>query len=339
MPVRRPPTIEQVALRAGVSRGTVSRVLNGEQGVSARRAELVHTAIDELGYVPNRAARALVTNRTGSVALVFAGIRDGLLGHEYFARVVRGVHSTLRPADLQLVLVIWETESDRDRVERFLVSGHVDGAVLLSLAEDDGLPAMLARAGIEVVVGGRVADAPSAVRQLDVDNVDGARRAVEHLVAQGRRVIGTVTGVPALAPGADRLRGWRDTLAAHGLDHGDGLVAIGDFTRASGENGVRELLARRPDLDAVFAAGDDMALGVLDVLAAAGRRVPDEIAVVGFDGSAEAERSTPALSTVAQPLEAFGAELARLLVAALDGEHPQVAPLPTHLIVRASSAG
>jgi len=338
IPARRPPTIEQVASRAGVSRGTVSRVINGEQGVSARRAELVRAAIDDLGYVPNRAARALVTNRTGSVALVFAGARDGLLGHEYFARVVRGVHSILSPADLQLVLVIWETAADRDRVERFLLSGHVDGALLLSLAEDDALPVMLARAGLEVVVGGRVTGAPSAVQQLDVDNVDGARQAVEHLVAAGRRTIGTVTGVPALAVGADRLRGWREALAAHGLDHGDDLVAVGDFTRGSGEIGVRELLARRPDLDAVFAAGDDMALGVLEALARAGRRVPGEIAVVGFDGSAEAERSNPGLSTVAQPLEAFGAELARLLAAALDGERVPVTSLPAHLIVRDSSS-
>jgi DNA-binding LacI/PurR family transcriptional regulator len=189
-----------------------------------------------------------------------------------------------------------------------------------------------------VVVGGRVATAPPGVVQLDVDNVGGARQAVEHLVAGGRRVIGTVAGVPALAVGADRLRGWRDGLAAHGLADGEDLVAAGDFTRGSGADGVRELLARRPDLDAVFAAGDDMALGVLDVLAGLGRRVPDEIAVVGFDGSAEAERSNPPLSTVAQPLEKFGAELARLLVAALDGEHPAVAPLPTQLIVRASSS-
>ena len=334
---RRPPTIEEVAARAGVSRGTVSRVINGEPGVSIRRAELVRQAIAELGYVPNRVARALVTNRTNSVALVFVGTSDGMLGHEYFARVVRGVHSTLQPADLQLVLLIWETDADRDKVERFLLSGHVDGAVLLSLAEGDPLPSRLARAGMAVAVGGRVRASSPLVLQIDVDNVGGARQAVEHLAAGGRRVIGTVAGLTDRAVGADRLRGWRDALIARGLECGDDLVVTGDFTRAAGDRGVRELLARRPDLDAVFAAGDDMALGVLDALAVLGRRVPDELAVVGFDGSDAAGRSEPPLTTVAQPLERFGAELAGLLVARLRGEQPAVAALPTELVVRASS--
>ncbi len=343
--MQRPPTIEQVAARAGVSRGTVSRVLNGDRGVSARRVEAVRTAVDELGYVPNRAARSLVTRRADAVALVFGGSPEGVLGHEFFARVVRGAHRVLADNDLQAVLVTWEEDAGRPAAERFLTAGHVDGALLLGLDMDDPLPARLAGLGVPAVAAGRSGGAASVV---DVDNRGGARSAVDHLVAGGRRVVGTVAGRLTAAVGADRLAGWSEGLAAAGLEHGDDLVAVADFSRLAARDAVRALVERRPDLDAVFVASDPMAVSTLSELRRLGRRVPDDVAVVGFDGSVEGELADPPLTSVCQPLEELGALLASRLVAdpalgrrppAPDGSAPAPARLlGTHLVVRASSA-
>ena len=331
------PTLEDVAARAGVGRGTASRVINGGHRVSERAREAVQRAIDELGYIPNRAARALVTRRTDAVALVIAEAEDRVFGEPFFAGAVRGIGAALAEADKQLVLLLAGHQRDGQLVD-YLTRQHVDGVLLLSLHDDDSLPARVRERGVPVVLGGPPV---GAVRSgyVDIDNEQGARLAVEHLAGRGRRAIATITGPCDMGTSRARLAGYREALAAAGLEASDDLVAHGDFSQASGERAMRELLERRPDLDAVFCADDPMAAGALVVLREAGRSVPGDVAVVGFDDSALAASTHPPLTSVHQAPEEMGRAMVELLLEAMadpDAE-PGSRVLPTRLVVRESS--
>ncbi|MGK5558334.1 LacI family DNA-binding transcriptional regulator, partial [Actinomadura kijaniata] len=272
----RRPTLEEVAARAGVGRGTVSRVINGSPKVSAQAREAVRKAIDELGYVPNRAARTLVTNRTDTVALVVAESDQRLFGEPYFAGIIRGISAELGDTGLQLLLALARSPEEYARLEHYLTPQHVDGVLLTSLHAEDPLPARLEAGGVPTVLGG-CPPGLAPLSYVDVDNREGARQAVEHLVARGRRRIATIAGPQDMGVGIDRLTGYRVALAEAGLPE---LVAYGDFGEASGITAAEELLERDPELDAVFAADDPMALGALRALRRRGRRVPEDVAVV-----------------------------------------------------------
>lgn len=332
------PTLEVVAARAGVGRGTVSRVINGSPQVSERARQAVQRAIEELGYVPNRAARSLVTRRTDSIALVVSEPEDRVFAEPFFAGVVRGISTELADTPMQLWLAMTTSSDERGRVERHLTPQHVDGVLLLSLHGDDPLPGKLEASGLPVVLGGRMlgAEAHSCV---DVDNAGGARLAVEHLLQRQRRAIATITGPQDMHVGVARLAGYREALQAAGLPVDEALIGYGDFSETSGVEAMRLLLARRPDLDAVFAASDPMAIGAMQVLKEQGRRIPQDVAVVGFDGSPMARHTDPPLSTVHQPAEAMGRNMAQLLLARIAGEAdpgPEVILTPD-LVVAGSS--
>jgi DNA-binding LacI/PurR family transcriptional regulator len=333
-------TLEEVALLAGVSRATVSRVVNGSPRVSPDVRVDVQAAIERLGYVPNRAARSLVTRRSDSIAVVIAEPTGRLFSDPFFPRLLRGISSELAARDRQLILLMPESAAGEGRTADYLTAGHVDGALLVSLHADDPLPARLSAAGIPIVLVGRP---PKGIRAsfVDVDNRQGAHSAVAHLVAGGRRVVGTIAGPQDMAAGLDRLTGYREALADAGLAPDPSLEVVGDFTQESGVEAMTRLLAARPDVDAVFAASDLMAAGALSALAAAGRRVPADVAVVGFDDSPVAMTTTPQLTSVRQPIEAMGHEVARLLVDAVEASDlvPRRVILATDLVQRASSAG
>jgi DNA-binding LacI/PurR family transcriptional regulator len=180
-----------------------------------------------------------------------------------------------------------------------------------------------------VVIGGPPSESASWVGVVDVDNADGARRAIEHLRHIGRQRIAVIAGPQDTAAGAARLAGC-GTFPAD-------LVAYGDFRETGGADAMRQLLTRRPDLDAVFAASDLMALGAMTVLRAAGRRVPEDVAVVGFEDAAFARHTDPALTTIHQPVEAMGGEMARLLADMIHGGEPRHVVLDTHLVRRGSA--
>jgi DNA-binding LacI/PurR family transcriptional regulator len=332
-------TLEQVATLAGVSRATASRVVNRSPKVSDEVRRSVEAAIDRLGYVPNRAARSLVTRRSDSVGVVITEPSGRLFEDPYFPRLLRGISAELAASDLQLVLLMPGSRHETEQVENYLAAGHVDGALLVSLHGDDPLPGRLAARGIPIVVGGRP-PATALVSYVDVDNRQGARSAVEHLVLAGRRHIATITGPADMAVGQDRLAGYREAIAGAGFARDDELIAGGDFSQEGGARAMRELIARRPDLDALFAASDLMAAGALQALREAGRRVPQDVAVVGYDDSQIAAMTDPPLTSVWQPIEEMGAEMSRLLVAV--ASRPAAAPrqviLATRLIGRASSA-
>jgi DNA-binding LacI/PurR family transcriptional regulator len=333
-------TLEEVARVAGVSRATVSRVVNDSPRVSPDVRLGVQAAIDELGYTPNRAARALVTKRNESVAVVITQPSGQVFSDPFFPRLLRGISSTLSARDRQLILMMPESASDERRVGDYLTAGHVDGALLVSLHEDDPLPARLTAAGVPIVLVGRPPKG-SRVSYVDVDNRQGAQAAVAHLISTGRRVIATITGVADTAPGIDRRQGYRDAIAEAGLKLDRSLEALGGFTAEGAAVAMTHLLETHPDIDGVFAASDQMAASALGVIAASGRQVPSDVAVVGFDDAALATSTTPQLSSVRQPIEEMGHEMARLLVEAVDASDPvpRRVILATELIRRASSAG
>ena len=333
-------TLEQVATVAGVSRATASRVVNRSPKVSPEVRRSVEAAIDRLGYVPNRAARSLVTRRSDSVAVVITEPSGRLFVDPFFPRLLRGISAELAARDLQLVLLMPGSRREAAQMESYLAAGHVDGALLVSLHGDDPLPGRLAARGIPIVVGGRP-PATALVSYVDVDNRQGARSAVEHLVAMDRRRIATISGPTDMAVGLDRLAGYSDGVATAGFGWDDGLVATGDFSQDGGARAMRTLLARCPDIDAVFAASDLMAAGALQALREAGRRVPSDVAVVGYDDSQIAEMTDPPLTSVRQPIEEMGAEMSRLLVsvASQPAAVPRQVILATRLIERGSSKG
>ncbi|WUH95942.1 LacI family transcriptional regulator [Streptomyces sp. NBC_00433] len=311
------PTLEEVALRAGVGRGTVSRVINGSPRVSDRAKAAVEAAIAELGYVPNRAARALAGNRTDAIALVIPEPETRLFAEPYFSDIIRGIGAELADTDMQLLLTLIRTPKERARFAQYLAAHRVDGVLLVSVHEDDPLPDLLEQLEMPAVLNGRRSDLES-VSYVDADNVGGARAAVAHLIARGRRQVATITGPPDMYVARSRLDGYRQAVeaAAGGLDSGfdAALVARGDFTEEGGRRAMRELLVRRPGIDAVFAASDVMAAGARAVLRDTGRRVPDDVALIGFEDSAIARHMDPALTSVRQPTEEMGRTMARVLL-------------------------
>jgi DNA-binding LacI/PurR family transcriptional regulator len=328
-----------VARLAGVSRATVSRVVNGSPRVSGVVRHSVETAVEQLGYVPNRAARSLVTRRSGSIAVVITEPTGRLFSDPFFPRLLRGVSATVSARDIQLVLLMPDTIANSRRTADYLVAGHVDGALLVSLHGDDPLPDRIMAAHIATVVVGR--PMRDGVSYVDVDNRGGARTAVADLVAGGRRVIASIGGTTDMNVARDRLAGYRDAMLQAGLPADPTLEATADFTQDGGAAAMERLLAARPDLDAVFAASDLMAAGAMSVLDAAGRSVPDDVAIIGYDDSPVAATARPALTSVRQPIEEMGQEAARLLLELVEGTDraPRRVILTTELIRRASSAG
>lgn len=330
------PTLEQVAERAGVSRSTASRAINGGLRVSPEAMESVAAAVADLGYTPNRAARSLVTRRTDSVALIVPEPDERVLSDPFFAGVLNGVSTPLAASDLQLLLVI-ARPGESERTARYLRAGHVDGAIVVSHHRDDAIDRALQSSNLPTVFIGRPLVGGEGAAVVDTDNVLGGRLATEHLVAIGRRRIATIAGPADMSAGIDRLAGWRASLTAAGLPAD--AVVLGDFTVDGGASAARELLARHPDVDAVFIASDLMAAGALPVLAEAGRDVPGDVAVVGYDNSGLATTTKPHLTTVTQPVIAMARAAGEELVAQLQGrgtrEDAQI--FAPELVVRGSA--
>jgi DNA-binding LacI/PurR family transcriptional regulator len=333
--IRVRPTLEKVALRAGVSRATVSRVVNGSTTVAPEIRESVLRAVQELGYVPNHAARSLVTQRTNSFALVLPEPSTRVFSDDqFFPGMIRGVSQELEAAEKQLVLMMASSTASHDRIEQYAMAGHVDGVMVASVHGADPLPVTLSRMGIPVVSNGRPLGR-LAVPYVDVDSVGGAATAVRHLVELGRQRIATIAGPQDMVAGIDRLAGYRSELRDSSRRS---IVAIGDFTRESGETAMRQLLSDDPNLDAVFVASDLMAHGAMHALQRAGRRVPEEVAVIGFDDIELARYTDPPLTTIRQPIVDLGRTLARQVLRLSAGEEiePSVM-LPTSLVRRGTA--
>ena len=332
------PTLADVARAAGVSSATASRVLNGFPRVKPEIRREVQRAMAELGYVRQRAARTSTLERTGSVAVIVCEQEFRVFSDPFFGRVLRGAGRELTRAGVQLVLLMAQSARDYEtNALRFLRRGHVDGALFVSV--HDRYLIDPERIGVPVVSAGRPLSAsPDSCSYVDADNRGGAERAVRYLYESGRTTVATVAGPRDMPPGVDRLAGYRAAVARAGCDD-PGLVAHGDFGQASGEHAALVLLDRRPGIDAIFAASDLMAVGVLRALRRTGRRVPDDVAVIGFDDSPIARQIDPPLTTVRQPVETMGARAARELLELIDdrSRDPRQVVLDTELVVRESA--
>jgi LacI family transcriptional regulator len=338
------PTVKDVASKARVSPGTVSNVLTGKRPVAPATRERVLQVIEELGYQPNILARSLINRRSDTIAVVASGL-------EYFgpSQAVAGIE---READrhgysVLLELIPWVDRGQTKRALAMLAGRQVDGIIWavpeISNNRDwlldehlDRLPpivfmSMAPRPGVHVVAAG---------------NRCGARLATQHLIERGRKRIGHITGPADWWEVQERRAGWQEALAEAGLPCDESQVYVGDWYAGSGETGLHELLKRQPDLDAIFAGNDQMALGVLRAAHQAGLRVPADLAVAGFDNLHESAYFWPPLTTVNQDLKAVGGEAVRalnqLIDARLAGEPAPTLTVKPHrpeLIVRESTGG
>lgn len=326
------PTLEDVAKVAGVGRGTVSRVINGGSVSPATRAK-VETAIAETGYQTNVHARSLASGRNNVYAAVLTEPYGELFEDPTFGQMLQGLSSSLTGTDISLTLLIATDEDERARAIHHLAPSRVDGVVHLTPHIDDPILHAL-NPSLPTVLCDAIGSSRDNLWTVHADDFGGGQQGARHLVEQGCRTIAVVGG-PQGAPGADRrLAGQRDVL---GERLRDDLVVRASYGGDGGSGAIATLLAREPGIDGVLCASDRQARGVLVVLQALGRSVPEDVRVVGFDDQAFAARSMPALTTIRQPITEIGATAARLLHRALGGETVESVVLPTELVVRASA--
>ncbi len=336
-------TIKELARRSGVSVGTVSRALNGYSDVSASTRERVVQLARELDYAPAAAARTLVTSRSNVIGVFLeTGKGHPDLQHPFFHEVLVGLKDTLGKGGYDLLLFASETAQgglgEHSRLSRCR-QHHVDAAVVMGIPPDDAELRQLARSSVPCV-GVDVELHGPATSYVMSDNVDGGRRATSHLVDLGHRHVATICGLLDTRPGIDRLRGYRDALAAGALAYRDEYVRRGDFYVESGRAATLELLALEDPPTAIFVAGDLMAAGALQAAAERGRHVPRDLAIVGFDDIMHAAHLGPGLTTIRQDKKGLGTTAARAVLAAAsgqDGGAPEPATLPVSLVVRATT--
>ena len=323
-----------VAAVAGVSRSTVSRVVNSSPSVAPAVLAAVNAAIDQLGYVPNRAARSLASHRTRTIALVIPEDTAKFFADPYYAAVVPGVAQYLSTTDYTLTLLI-ASEGDEDKTRRYLLSGNVDGALILSHQTKDRLYVQLAHS-LPIVFGGHPTgiDAPD-IHIVDIDNTAAAAKATSVLLDHGRRRLATIAGPQTIASAIDRLAGWRQTVTAASLS--DDLVEYADWSASAGADAMHRLLDRGVPIDGLFAASAQIAFGALGVLHERGIEVPGQVAITTIDNDQYAQTSTPALTTIEQPTAIQGSTIAATLLRLIEGEEiDHLTLMPTTLIERGS---
>lgn len=330
-------TLEDVARQAGVSRSTVSRVVNDQPNVSDDVRQRVLEVIERTGYHPNAAARTLVSQRSGTLGLVLPHSVSFFFTDPYYPHLTKGIAQACNQHDYTLALFLVGTKEDEQKIYPHISRrGLLDGVILQSGHHgDQWLMGHLARANIPVVVAGRPFQ-PQEVSYIDIDNITASFQAVNHLIRLGRQRIASIAGPANSAVGVDRLEGYRKALQERGPGVDEALIVEGDFTETSGYYSMKELLAHRPD--AVFAASDVMAIGAMRAAREAGLRVPQDIAFVGFDDLPIATMLDTQLTTVRQPVVQFGAQAVELLLDLIEnGIHPprhQI--MDTELIIRDS---
>lgn len=329
-------TIRDVADAAGISHATVSRYLNKHSYVSAQAGEAIERAIVEVRYVPNRTARSLVSRRTMSIAFIVREHSDLFFQDPNLSSQAVGANATLSAAGYQMLILIVEGEVSAQRATELIAGGSVDGAILVAMVENDPIVTALAAAGSALVTASTPISG-SLVPSIDTDNPGGTAAITAKLVGTGRSIIAEITG-PTNAPvTAMRHAGFVDGVGA--LYRPDLVVAATEWTMAAGAAAMTELLQREPLIDGVVTASDAIAAGAIDALRAAGRSVPGDVGIVGFDDSSWAIRTTPPLSTVRQDARATGVRMAEILLRQLEGEdlsgYAEV--IPTTLVWRDSA--
>ncbi|HZW05031.1 MAG TPA: LacI family DNA-binding transcriptional regulator [Anaerolineaceae bacterium] len=334
-------TSQDVARRAGVSRTTVSLVLNRVEGaqISPETAQRVLDAAKELGYVPDAAAQALASRRSQVIGLVLSRRRQNISSDTFLSSTVMAVMDTLSQTGFRLLIDVVEDFFDHDSYLRLVRSKHVDGIMLSGPRFDDEAIGRLVQDGFPTVLMGRLPG--SDLCSVDVDNVASARLAVEHLTALGHTRIACITNAAATFTAAlDRLEGYRQALAAAGVPYDESLVRFGDFGPESGYQQMNDLLDAGASFTAAFVASDVVAVGSLAALRKRGLRVPDDVSLVGFDDVAMASFAAPPLTTVHLPITELASRSCLTLLDLIQGLVPaeRHVVLDTHLVVRHSTA-
>jgi LacI family transcriptional regulator len=333
--------LEDIAKKAGVSRSTVSRVINNEPYVSEKTRERVKAIIAQEGFAPNPAARMLVTQRTRNIGFIIPQNPNSLFDDTsyYFPRLLQGASQEIDVQDYGMLLWLGNSGSDQERFYRRISQNRLmDGLIFASAANSSLLVSHLAQTEIPFITIEQPPEYADRSSYITVDNCAGARTAVQHLIQLGRRRIGHLTGPMDNVDGYDRLMGYKEALEAAGLPVDTNVIINGYFTRISGYEGMKALLAQETPIDAVFAASDSIALGALQALHEAGIRVPDDVAVIGFDDLPSAVSVSPQLTTIHQPVFDKGVLAARTLIQLIEGKlhGPQHIVLPTELVIRQS---
>lgn len=329
-------TLEDIADMAGVSRSTVSRVINEHPAVSEAVRQRVWDIVNETGYRPHPAARSLASQRSNIIGLVIPRRVHTFFTDPYFSSLTEGVAQACNKHSYMLSLFLFYTEEDERRLFPFVSRpGIVDGIIIQSTHAADEMFQQLSQSDVPSIVAGRpmhVAD----FSYVDVDNVAGAHTAVRHLVHLGRQRIGSITGPLSTTAGLDRFEGYQNALSESRLPQDERLYIEGDFTESSGYYCAQRLMPFKPD--AIFVASDIMAVGALRAIREAGLKVPQDIAIVGFDDLPPATRTSPPLTTIRQPIRRMGIELVeKLLDIILNGpQPPRRVIFGTELVIRES---
>jgi DNA-binding LacI/PurR family transcriptional regulator len=327
-------TLRDVAKVAGVSIATASRVLNNHEYVSEKTRNKVLSAVEDLGYRPSRLAVGLRTGRTRIFGLIISDI-----GNPYFASVVRGIEDIAYANGYNLILC--NSDEDPEKEELYInvfLDSAVSGAIIACAREDSMCGGKLLDAGIPIVAMDR------RMMNFNVDtvitnNVKGAYEAVIHLIEQGHRKIGFIGGPLHTTTGRERWEGYKKALSEHGYELNQDLIKLGNFKQRSGQEAASELLEKDDRPTALFAANNFMTLGALNSIHDKGLKIPDEIAIVGFDDLPWAQSLDPPLTAVEQSANELGKTAADLLIKRIDDPNRPITTvtLNTNLVVRKSS--
>lgn len=333
-------TISKIAELAGVSKTTVSRVINGYPHIRPEVREHVEAIIAETGFQPNNVARSLASNRSNIIGLIIPKGSRAVFTDPYFPTLTQGISQIANNNKLTLALFIFHSEQEgHDTIKSILATGLLDGLILttdrvtLDRDADPFLPKIIERQMPFVLIGRP--EEPKDVPFIDTDNLNGGRIATEHLIELGYRRIATIASKHNPA-GDDRYLGYQQVLAEHGIALDEELIVFGDYTLESGYEAMKQLLPLRPE--AVFAASDMMALGAVRAIQEVDLRVPDDIAIIGYDDLPPAIQSHPPLTTVQQPIETLGKMAVEMLLEIINGSNhpPRQVILPNKLVIRAS---
>jgi LacI family transcriptional regulator len=332
-------TLDEIAQRAGVSRTTASRVINNHPNVRKAVRERVQSIITETGYRPHPVARSLASQQSRMIGVVLPRRTEALFNDPYFPRLTQGIAQACNDHDYTLALFLMQTEADEQKFyPRISRKGLLDGIVIQVGQIGDGLINRLLADDLPVVVAGRPLNQPNA-NYVDVDNTAGACSALEHLLQLGYKRIGAITGDMRTTAALDRYTGYCQTLQAHALPVDETLVSEGYFTEIGGYEAMQRLLPHKPD--AIFSSSDAMSLGALKAIQEAGLAIPQDIALVSFDDLPPATIAKPQLTTVHQPVHAFGVKAVEMLLDIIhnDAETPQHVILKTRLVIRETCGG
>ncbi len=331
-----PLTLEDIAKISGVSRSTVSRVINRDRRVSPVTRERVLKIIEDYNFYPNLAARGLASGHTNVLGVVIPAGVPSLFTDPYFPILLQGVSTACNRQDYSVMLSISDVKFEKRLVGRLVQNHLVDGVIVASTLIGDPIQTTLANSDLPFVIIGRQPNLVANV--IDVDNRQAVHQATDFLIKQGYTRIATITGPLNQMAGVDRLEGYKDALISAGMKLDPRLIAEGNFTEAGGYFGMKALLQFMPD--AVFAASDVTAMGAIRCLNEAGLRVPDDIGLIGFDDIPASSTVTPSLTTIRQPIQGMGEAAANLLIEIIESgsKESHCISLPTELVIRNSTA-